>query len=268
MSLRKRFRTAIVLLAILFVVIQWSPPLVYFLFLQAVIIISLLEFYGLAGKKKLQPRSAVGIFIALLIGASFYFRVVPFELALFIGLLCAGVYFLVAFNTIEKVMSFPASFAITILGPIYVAWTMNYFHPLRQERGPYFIYFLLSVIFLGDSGAFLFGRLWGKHKMTPIASPNKTWEGSAGGILFACIGAVAVRFLFLKQIGLGEALLCGALVHAIAQVSDPLESLFKRAVGLKDSSNLLPGHGGFLDRIDSLLLATPFFYFFIRYFWK
>jgi phosphatidate cytidylyltransferase len=268
MSLQKRFRTALVLLVVLLFVIQWSPPPVYFLFLQAIIVISLLEFYGLAGKKKLRPQKAVGIFLALLIGASFYFRVLPFEIALFVGLLAAGVYFLASFNTIEKVVSFPASFAITIIGPIYIGWTMNYFHLLRQERGPYTVYFLLSVIFLGDSGAYLFGHLMGKHKMTPVASPHKTWEGSAGGILFAMIAAVAVRLLFLRQLGLGEAVLCGALVHAVAQVSDPLESLFKRAVGMKDSSNLLPGHGGFLDRIDSLLLATPFFYFFIRYFWK
>jgi phosphatidate cytidylyltransferase len=268
MSIRKRFPTAMILLAVLFVLIQWAPLAVFFFFLQAVIIVSLIEFYNLARKKKLRPQPLIGILMALLLSASFFFKALPFGIALFGGLLLAGLYFLIAFNTIEKAMVFPASFSITVLGAIYISFTLNHFYPLQAERGPYYLYFLLAVIFLGDSGAYLFGKLLGRHKMTPVASPNKTWEGSLGGILFACLGAIAARLLLLKEIGLGEAVLCGVLVHAVAQVSDPLESLFKRAVGVKDSSNMLPGHGGFLDRVDSLLLAVPFYYYFIHYFWK
>jgi phosphatidate cytidylyltransferase len=104
--------------------------------------------------------------------------------------------------------------------------------------------------------------------MTPVASPNKSWEGSAGGILFALGAATLTRALVLPEIPLATALLTAVVVHAAAQVSDPLESLFKRAVGVKDSSNALPGHGGFFDRIDSLILAGPLFYFIVRYFWK
>jgi phosphatidate cytidylyltransferase len=103
--------------------------------------------------------------------------------------------------------------------------------------------------------------------MVPIASPRKTWEGGIAGIMTACLGAAAAQQVLLPDTVLWKAILCGFLVHAVAQISDPLESLFKRAVGVKDSSNILPGHGGFLDRVDSLILAAPFFYFFLMFFW-
>lgn len=268
MSLRKRFPTAVILLALVFVVIQWASALVFFLCLQAIIILSLVEFYNLARKKMLHPQRTVGVFFSLLISASFYFSDLPFELALFGGLLLAGIYFLVAFNTLEKVAVFSGSFAITASGVLYISFTLNHFYPLRVEHGPLYLYFFLAVIFLGDSGAYFIGKTWGSHKMTPTASPNKTWEGGIGGILIASLAALAAGKLLLPQVGLAKAAACGVLVHAVAQVSDPLESLFKRAVGMKDSSGILPGHGGFLDRVDSLILATPFFYYWIRYFWK
>jgi len=268
MSLRRRFPTALILLALLFVVIQWASRLVYFLVLQVFIILALLEFYGLANRKKMSPQRVVGVCLALLISASFYFEALTFEAALFLGLLLAGLYFVVSFNTIEKVSLFLPAFAATIFGAVYVSFPMNYLYRLRVEDGPFFLYFLFAVIFLGDTGAYLFGKLWGRHKMTPMASPNKTWEGSVGGLILAGLGAAAAEQILLKNIGLTKAILSGILVHAVAQLSDPLESLFKRAVGVKDSSNLLPGHGGFLDRIDSLILASPFFYYFIQLFWK
>jgi phosphatidate cytidylyltransferase len=158
--------------------------------------------------------------------------------------------------------------AVTFFGVVYLGFTLNYLFLIRFERGPFYVYFLCSIIFLGDSGAYFLGKLLGRHKMTPLASPNKTWEGSAGGILFGVLGAWAARQLLLPDADVWRALLTGALVHAMAQLSDPLESLFKRAVGVKDSSNVLPGHGGVLDRVDSFILATPFFYFLLRYLWK
>lgn len=268
MSLRKRLPTALVLLALLFLAIQWSSRLVFFLFLQIFIIVPLLEFYNLVRRKKMFPQRTIGILLALLISASFYFEALSFEMALFFGLLLAGLYYVISFRTIEKVALFPFSFAVTVFGAVYISFPMNYFYLLRLEKGPYYIYFLFAVIFLGDTGAYLFGNLLGRHKMTPMASPNKTWEGSAGGIVFGVLGAWAAWVLLLRDVNLWLALGTGAAVHAVAQLSDPLESLFKRAVGVKDSSNVLPGHGGFLDRFDSFILAAPFFYYFIRYFWK
>lgn len=267
MSMRQRTPTALVLLALVFVITQYAPLVFFFIILQVFILAALVEFYGLARRRKIFTQNVLGVFFALFISLSFYFDRLSLGLCLFLCLLAASVYFVIYISTLEKLAGFPAVIALTFFGAFYLGFSVNHLYLIRVERGPYYLYFLFAVIFLGDTGAYLIGKLTGRHKMTPIASPNKTWEGSFGGILFACAGALAARELLLKDVFLWKAVLGGALVHAAAQVSDPLESLFKRAAGVKDSSNILPGHGGFLDRIDSFVLAAPFFYYLMRYFW-
>ncbi len=266
--MRKRLPTALVLLGLLFLLIQYAPPLVFYLVLLAFIGGALIEFYNLAARRNLSPQRGFGLSFALVISAAFYFRSIPFEMALFSGLLISGFYFVYTVRIPERLPSFPASFAITLVGALYISFPMSFLYWIRLDHGPFFLYFLFSVIFLGDSGAYFIGAPFGRKKMTPVASPNKTWEGSAGGILFAVVGAVAAQMLLLRNVPIWKAVLCGVLVHVAAQISDPLESLFKRAAGVKDSSNALPGHGGLLDRIDSLILAGPLFYFIVTYFWK
>lgn len=268
MSDLQRGPTAVVLLAGLLIVVQWGSVLSFFILLQVIIAAALWEFYNLARRRRWRPQRTIGLLLAALIGASFYFPRFPLSLALFLGLLAAGVYFLAAFNTLEKMAVFPPALALTFFGAVYVALPMNFLYWIRLWGGPEYLYFLFLVVFLGDTGAYLIGKAVGRRKMTPIASPNKTWEGCAGGILFAVLGAIAARFLWFTGAGILPAVLCGVVVNIVAQVGDPLESLFKRAVGVKDSSNLLPGHGGFLDRVDSFLLAAPFYYYIVQFFWK
>jgi phosphatidate cytidylyltransferase len=268
MSFRKRLPTALVLLVLFFLIIQFLPRVGYFLAIQLLVIGALFEFYNLFRKKGIYPQKTVGIVFALVISLSFFFEMVTLEMVLFLCLFLAAVYFVISIKRIEKLMPFPSSFAITFFGAIYLSFTLNFFYLLRIEKGPFYVYFLLGVIFLGDTGAYLFGKFWGRRKLAPMASPKKTWEGSFGGILCACLGALVAQQVLLSDIALWKALLCGILVHVVAQFSDPFESLFKRAAGIKDSSRILPGHGGILDRIDSLILAGPFFYYFIKFFWK
>lgn len=269
MNLLKRFRTALLLLVPLFLVLQYGSMLLIFIILQVFVLAALLEFFHLARKKKLHPEVALGLAAALIIGLSFYFRsAFPFELAVLAALLLTAAFYVFTFQRVEQLPHFFPSIAVTFFGAVYISFPMNYLYLVTLERGADFLYFLAGIIFLGDTGAYFFGKLMGRHKMTPLASPNKTWEGSVGGIACAVLGALAGQQLLLREVGLWQALLCGALVHAAAQLGDPLESLFKRAVGVKDSSNFLPGHGGFLDRIDSFLLAAPVYYYLVKYLWK
>jgi len=267
MNLLKRIATSVILLPLVFVGIQYLTRLGFFCFVQIIILASLLEFYNLPRKKKLFPVKTVGILFALLISSSFYFERFPLQLAVFMGLFFMGIYYLLTIKDIEKLVQFPVSIALTFFGVFYLSFTLNHFNLLRDEYGPYYIYFILAVIFIGDTGAFLIGKKWGKHKLAPLASPKKTWEGCFAGLFAAMLTGAAAQQLFLSdQMSLWQGIAFAFLVHAVAQMSDPIESLFKRAAGVKDSSNLLPGHGGVLDRIDSLILAAPFFYYFLKYF--
>jgi len=268
MNLLKRTFTAIVLLGSLFVIIQYAPGWVFFLCGAAFALAALYEFYQLAGKNGLGPRKVLGLVMGALVLLTYFVRAIPLEAALFAAVLLAGLYYVAAVNTADKLAGFPASFAATLAGVLYIAFPLGFIFRLRLEAGPAYLYLLAAIVFLGDTGAFFVGKPLGRHKMTPIASPNKSWEGSAGGFLFAMAGAVAARFLLLPDVPLLTIIPTALVVHAAAQVSDPLESLFKRAVGVKDSSNSLPGHGGFLDRIDSLILAGPALYYVVKYFWK
>ncbi len=267
--MKKRLPTAIVLLGFFFLVIQFGSRTLIFAVLQAVILAALLEFYALAEKKKLHPQSVLGAVLAVLLGLAFFWPgSVPLGLALFVVIFLTGAYYLFTFTRVEHLPYLTQSIAVTFFGVIYLSFTLNHLFLLRSERGPFIFYFLCAIILLGDTGAYLVGVSLGRHKMAPLASPNKTWEGFVGGIVFGVLGALAAWALLLRDVNLGLALGTGAAVHAVAQMSDPLESLFKRAVGVKDSSNILPGHGGFLDRFDSFILAGPFFYYIVRYFWK
>jgi phosphatidate cytidylyltransferase len=261
LNTRKRLPTALVILAIVFVCIQYLPTVGFLIAVQVVVLAALIEFYSLPRKKNIFPPKFLGSILALAIGFSFYSAEISLEMVLYVWLLVAGFYFVASINSLEKMMHFPKMISLTFFGAIYVSFTLNYIFLIREDYGPFFVYFLLLTIVAGDSAAFTFGKLFGKHPMTPFASPKKTWEGSVTGLLFACLGGMVVHFTLLRETSLWKAIVFALLIHAIAQISDPVESLFKRASGVKDSSNILPGHGGFLDRIDSLILAAPLFYY-------
>ncbi len=117
--------------------------------------------------------------------------------------------------------------------------------------------FYLLVIWVGDSGAYYVGKTWGRHRMSPRISPNKTWEGLAGAVVATFLAAAALRTWFLPELPWIHTLVVAAILAATGPIGDLVESQFKRDTGVKDSSGLLPGHGGLLDRTDSLVYSAP-----------
>ncbi|MDD5628518.1 MAG: phosphatidate cytidylyltransferase, partial [Elusimicrobia bacterium] len=158
--------------------------------------------------------------------------------------------------------------AFTVLGALLLGWMPAHLALIRDLRpdGQKLTYMLFIAVWLTDTAAYAAGRAFGRHKLAEGLSPKKTWEGAAAGFLFA-VGSVYLLQRLLAPAGLGPrgALALGALIGLCGQLSDLAESLVKRAVGAKDSGDLLPGHGGVMDRFDSFILAAPAAYYFLLY---
>jgi phosphatidate cytidylyltransferase len=150
-----------------------------------------------------------------------------------------------------------AGAASTIFGIVSIALPATAMCLLRG-RSPRAVLMLLLIVWVCDSAAYYFGRMFGRHPLAPVVSPKKTWEGSIGGLVGATLfGAAAGTWWFLPELGPVRGALAGALASTAGQIGDLVESLWKRGAGVKDSGTFLPGHGGFYDRIDSLLFAAP-----------
>jgi phosphatidate cytidylyltransferase len=149
----------------------------------------------------------------------------------------------------------PAAADVSLLG--FENWLPAFGIPLSPAGGRYIIA-MLGSIWICDTAAYSGGRKLGKHKLAPNVSPNKTWEGALFGLLFGILSFVLLGKLFLPDLPLMYTLLSGAVVGIFGQVGDLVESRFKRDAGVKDTSTLLPGHGGFLDRFDSIIFVSPF----------
>lgn len=160
------------------------------------------------------------------------------------------------------------SLALAAFGGVYLGWLGSTLVAVRMlERGAYLVIFLYGCVIIADSAAYFVGRRFGRHNLSPRVSPKKTWEGFAGGVVVTPIFGLLVGLLPASQIitPLHGALI-GLLISLIGPVGDLGESVIKRQVGVKDSSNLIPGHGGMLDRTDSVLVSFAVGYYYLLWF--
>ena len=163
-----------------------------------------------------------------------------------------------------------ANVATTVLGMVYCGWFplhllfLRNLESTRFDDGLGFVVMMFIAILLTDTGCYYAGTHFGKHKLAPVISPNKTVEGSIGGIICAVIGAMVIGWYLGLEWYLSFT--AGLLCTIFAQIGDLSESLIKRDAGVKDSGDILPGHGGFLDRCDSFILTIPVMYYFCKHF--
>jgi phosphatidate cytidylyltransferase len=253
----KRVLSGLVLIPVVLGIVQYGSPLLFLALVTVAVMIGWYEYCRLTGQMGIKINPAVGGVMCLLLVYCFFhndFYLVWLAvclMSLFITGYASG-------STLEDALN---QVAYSFLGVVYVSGLMGYFILLRgMEHGNHILFYLFMVIWSGDIAAYYVGKTIGKTPLAPRISPGKTLEGSGAGLVGSVGGGVAAQLLFFETLPLNHCLIMALLCGTMGQIGDLAESLFKRRAGVKDSGSLIPGHGGVLDRLDSLMFAGPAFY--------
>ncbi len=257
----RRIYTVLVLAPLLYAVIRYLPPLAFSGVVVLAGALALFEFYRLCFSDR-SHSWLIGIgltgFAALILGTHRPDIIVPTLLAILVGIISVP---LLSRSPLEQSLR---DGAMTLFGVLYLGLTLG---PLSMTRllplGEWLIFFLLLVTWASDTGAYYVGTLCGRHRLAPTISPKKTVEGLVGGLISAIMVAYAARWWFLPELSGLDCLVLATLLTITGLWGDLTESAMKRSVGIKDSGGVLPGHGGMLDRLDSLLFSAPAFYYYV-----
>jgi phosphatidate cytidylyltransferase len=287
--LKKRVITGLWNIPLLIVAVWFNKPLPWFTVLVAIWgLLAVFEFFKLAGRAKVQPLTYFGLIWTLLFILSRNSELLSllephFDLNLLMPLLLTSAVVLPLIWLLLRPKKEGAfiGWAWTIAGILYIGWLLSYFvalrggyHPLliTETTGRTLVFFALFATFGSDIAAFFAGRALGRHYLAPGISPGKTWEGAIAGLFGAIIVSLLFTLpklftipnpLYLQDFSYWQAILLGLLVSIFGQLGDLMESLLKRNMGVKDSGRLLPGHGGALDRIDSIVFAGVVVYYYV-----
>ena len=275
-----RIITAAVALPVLIASILYTPlELLFVAIAVAAIVVALYEFWFLARRVGAKPDVVVGYAATAALLVAFFYNEPIYVLLIIPALVIAAL-------AAEMLRGAPfdkmiLSVGSTVLGVLYVVVLGGHLisvrtgfpHPAPGFPESYSVStHLLSFFFLvlmgSDTGAYYTGRLLGKHKLAPGISPGKTWEGAVGGMAASLLLAALAHYWFFRELSLVAALALAAVMNVLGVVGDLTESALKRGAKAKDAAQILPGHGGLLDRLDSLLFNAPLIYYFALYYWR
>jgi phosphatidate cytidylyltransferase len=157
--------------------------------------------------------------------------------------------------------------AYVVLGFIYIPFLLMHLVMLHQTiYGWQWLLVIMLIVMTNDTAAYYTGSAFGKHRLYPLVSPKKSVEGALGGLVGSICGTILAKFTFFPQLTLPDALVTAVFIGILGQAGDLFESLLKRSFGVKDSGSIIPGHGGVLDRMDSIIFAAPAMYYYVIYF--
>ncbi|MBW2366481.1 MAG: phosphatidate cytidylyltransferase [Deltaproteobacteria bacterium] len=259
-----RWVTSLAALPLLGLLIILGGRDIFAIFIAVVAVISLWEYFRIINQIIPHPIpmriSVWGYFAGLVIVLCAHFLSFQFMiLSLSSTVLIAGVLSLRQFSSLGQV---PRIIGMHTLGVVYIPLALAYLVLIRNSTdGIYWVVLIVGIVFGGDVGAFYVGTYFGRRKLCPNVSPGKTIEGALGGLATSLLVGGAGKWLLLPDLSWAKILVFSIVLGVTGQVGDLFESMLKRTAGVKDSSALLPGHGGVLDRIDALLFAVPMAYF-------
>ncbi len=258
----KRILSAVVFIPLFYLLVR-SSPVFFGILIAAACVLALLELYRLAEARGFRCNRLAGIALSLAVLYSFFDSRLPLAAPLAAGLAAVPVLSLLGRRPLEESL---ASDAVTVFASLFLGTLLGYQVGLRglgSELGSQLIFFLFLVVWGGDAAAYYVGSLLGSHSLTPRVSPRKTVEGAAAGIAGSALAALLARVWFFHRLGAGDAVAAGILLGVAGILGDLVESMWKRGAGVKDSASLVPGHGGILDRCDSLLFGGPILYYYV-----
>lgn len=255
-----RWLTALVAVPLLIFLVGWGGPYSFFLLMLVVAGLSQWEYHRIMDAKlyvtegnplRWSARAAILVMLATV----FFDGPQGLALSLVVGFLILS---MTAIWLYGRRPDFLSLFTWELLGLFWIGFPLACLTLLRNhDHGVAWVFFTLLLVAAGDTGAYYAGRFFGKHKLAPLVSPKKTIEGFIGGVLLTVVVAIPFKFAFLQDAGILSVALIALVTALIAPMGDLFESMQKRAADIKDSGNILPGHGGVLDRIDALLFAAP-----------
>lgn len=273
---RTRLITSAIGAVIVIALVGWGNLWIFWALVSSATVLGLKEFYGLAKGGQLPAYPLPGMLTGWLLSlAPLVVGIQKELLILFTVTLVILALFMYALFAKEPLQEAMTALAVTVFGVMYVGWLFMHLTLLYGlPYGKSFIFYVLILVWVGDSGAYYAGKSFGKHPLSPIISPKKTIEGAIGGLaatLFASlaitlIGVINTKLVLLPQMGWRHSVILGVLLAVVSQIGDLCESLLKRSVNVKDSGTLLPGHGGILDRVDGLIFAAPVLYYYAQVF--
>lgn len=263
-----RVISAVIFIPILLAVIWLAPPIVFTALIGLATILGLLEFRNLAKHLSLNTSAIPMLAAGLALLAAFHclkFDLIPPVVA---ALVVLSLTLQLFFNRdLSKAMQ---NSAAELFGVGWVALLGGYLVALRvapeAALAPRLISLFLLIVFAGDTGAYYAGRNFGRHKLAPSISPGKTIEGLIGGLIANILAVVIAHFTFFPTLQLLTAIPLALLMGALGVIGDLCESMLKRGSGVKDAANLIPGHGGILDRLDSILFNAPVIFYYYQFF--
>lgn len=267
-----RIITALIVLPILIasILVPWLAPLFAGLAFASMTL-GLYEFWLLAKRRGMKPDVVVGFVGAAALFTIFYFDRPQENLFVLLLLVLPALTIAALVTVMLRGAPFDtmlSSVGATILGVLYVAFLGGHLVATRmafhQERAAHLLSFFFLVLMGSDTGAYYTGRLLGRHKLAPKVSPGKTWEGAVGGMVASLAMAAVAHYWFFPELPLKVGLPLAAGMNILGVLGDLTESALKRGAGAKDAAQILPGHGGLLDRLDSLLFNAPVIYYFGR----